>query len=287
MNTASIVAALCIAGPAFAEPPADLVAATDAWHAERIERLTAPDGWLSLVALESLSEGRNEVGRTDEHDIVYHGFPVDTVGAFLVDGDTIRFEAGGAVAIDGLPESGVIRTDAEDGTTTLTIGGIRFYVIVRGDQRFVRIKDAAAPTLVNFRGLERFPVSDAWVITAPFEPAAPSTTLRVDSVIDVEMDSEVSGYVRFEHEGVEVNAVLYTTGSDNSTLRFADATSGGSTYGAGRYLTVTHNDDGTVTLDFNRAYNPPCALTAFGTCTLPPRSNIFPFAVTAGEKWDQ
>jgi uncharacterized protein (DUF1684 family) len=287
MKTTPLIAALLLAGPAFAEPPADLVAATDAWHARRIERLTAPDGWLTLVALEPLAEGRNEVGRSDDCEVVYDGFPADTVGAFLVEGDDIRFEPAPEVMIDGLPSDGAIRTDAEPDTTVLVMGGIRFYVIVRGDQRLVRVKDAAAPTRVSFAGIERFPVDESWVITGEFTPAPPSTSLRVDSVIGVEMDAEVTGHVRFERDGFEVNAALYDDGAGGSTLRFADATSGDSTYGAGRYLGVVHNDDGTVTLDFNRAYNAPCAFTPYGTCTIPPRQNTFPFPVTAGEKWEE
>ncbi|MFG0274670.1 MAG: DUF1684 domain-containing protein [Phycisphaerales bacterium] len=272
---------------ACADDHADgLIAATDAWHARRIERLTAPDGWLTLVALESLEPGRNAVGRAPDALVRYDNFPDDHIGDFILEGESIRFEAAPGVAIEGLPADGVIRTDAQPDTTELALGGIRFYVIERAGRPMVRIKDAAAPTRINFTGIERFPVDASWVITAPFEPAPASSSERVDTVIGLEVETEVTGYVRFERDGVAVRPALYSDGAGGSLLRFADATSGRSTYGAGRYLTVQHNDDGTVTLDFNRAYNPPCAFTPYGTCTIPTRANTFPFPVTAGERWD-
>jgi uncharacterized protein (DUF1684 family) len=283
LRTAILAAALIAGAPAIA---ADLAAATDAWHARRLERLTAPDGWLTLVALESLAPGRNTVGRAADAQVRYDGFPADYLGAFLVEGDAIRFEPALGVEISGAPGDGVIRTDIEPDTTELVIGDIRFYVIVRADQPMVRIKDAAAPTRIHFTGIDRFPVDASWVITAPFEPAPAATTERVDSVIGLEVETEITGYVRFERDGAQVHAALYSDGAGGSMLRFADATSGRTTYGAGRYLTAQHNDDGTVTLDFNRAYNPPCAFTPYGTCTIPTRANTFPFPVTAGERWD-
>ena len=56
-------------------------------------------------------------------------------------------------------------------------------------------------------------------------------------------------------------------------------------YGAGRYLdTAAPDAQGRVTLNFNRAYNPPCAFTDFATCPLPPPENRLDLAVTAGEQ---
>lgn len=265
---------------------ADLVAQTDAWHARRLESLRAPDGWLSLVAFEWLEPGRNRVGRAPGSEVLYAGFPSDDVGAIVVDGDSVRFEAADGVVVQGVPEGGVLRTDADGEPTLLAIGDIRFYVIVRGGRLAVRIKDAAAQTRAQFRGIERFPVSESWRITAEFVAAGEGETIGLDSVIGVREVSPVSGRVRFERDGVRVDAVLFPSGDGGSLLRFADATNGSDTYGAGRYLYVEPPTDGaSVVLDFNRAYNPPCAFTVFATCTIPPASNQFSFPVTAGERW--
>ncbi len=263
-----------------------LVAETDAWHARRIERLKAPDGWLSLVGLEPLGPGLNRVGRASDSEIRYDGFPRDQIGTFIVEGDRVRFVSASGVEIEGLPPGGEIRSDANGDPTVLSIGEIRFHVIVRGGRPWVRIKDAAAPTLVNFKGLDRFPVNEEWRIVATFVPAARGQFIGMDTVIGVREEGAIAGRARFEHRGVNVDAVLLEAGDGGSLLRFGDTTNGKETYVIGRYLYVEPSADGkTVVLDFNRAYNPPCALTAFATCTIPPDSNEFPFDVDAGERW--
>lgn len=271
---------------------ANFVESTDAWHADRIRKLKASDGWLSLVALEALSTGVNRVGRGAASEVRYDGFPVDHVGTFEVEGDVVRFAgfagfAGvGGVQVNGVPSDGIIRTDASGDPTVLSIGDIRFHVIVRGGRLWVRIKDASAPTLVNFTGMDRFPVDEEWRIVATYIPAGPAQFIGMDTVIGLREESKISGRVRFTHRGVDVDAVLLDAGDGGSLLRFGDATNGKETYVVGRYLYVAPSTDGrTVVLDFNRAYNPPCALTAFATCTIPPDSNEFPFGVTAGERW--
>ena len=64
---------------------------------------------------------------------------------------------------------------------------------------------------------------------------------------------------------------------------FRDQTAGKTTYGAGRFLYADPPVDGKVVLDFNRAYSPPCAFTAYATCPMPPASNKLPVAIEAGE----
>jgi len=285
----AVGAVLCAAGDApTASTNADFVAATDAWHEGRIRRLTAPDGWLTLVALETLSPGPNRVGRSPNCEVSYSGFPAESVGTITVETDQIRFTPDPGVTVEGLPEDGLLRADAEGEPTVLTIGDIRFHVIARADTLAVRIKDANAPTRTNFKGIDRYPVDESWRITAEFVPATKDEQISIDTVIGVRVDADISGRARFEHNGAKFDALLFDAGNGASLLRFSDATSGDGTYTIGRYLFVEPSPDGkTVNLDFNRAYNPPCALTPYATCTLPPPGNDFPFPVTAGERWTE
>ena len=93
-----------------------------------------------------------------------------------------------------------------------------------------------------------------------------------------------SGEVVFDHGGIEHKLVAWG-GGDCLWILFRDATSGVTTYPANRQLvTPAPSPDGAVLIDFNRAYNVPCAYTDFATCPLPPRGNHLPFAVTAGER---
>ncbi|MHC4809241.1 MAG: DUF1684 domain-containing protein [Planctomycetota bacterium] len=269
-----------------ASPTDDLAAATDAWHAERVAALTAPDGWLSLVTLAWLAPGPNRVGRDPAAAVAYAGLPADHVGTLHVDGDGgIRFEPAAGVAVTGVPDDGMLRTDADGPPTVVQVGRCRFEVIIRGGRPAVRMRDPEADSRVGFNGIERFPVDPAWSIEAAFEPAAGGEEVAVDSVIGVVDQTAVAGRARFEQGGRAVDLVLHPGGAeDRYFLVFGDATNGRETSGGGRFLLVERSGPGTVRLDFNRAYNPPCSFTDFATCPLPVPGNRLPFAVTAGER---
>jgi uncharacterized protein (DUF1684 family) len=288
-NVVGLVAVFALAGCHSGQsgPSAsdDFTATADAWHAQRVDALTAPDGWLSLVALQWLEAGANRVGRGPAAEVTYEGFPVDHLGTMHVTDGQVRFEQAGEVAVQGVPADGTLHTDADGSPTVLSLGGIRFYVIDRGGRLGVRIKDAAALTRTEFAGIERYPVSESWRITADFDPAGAGAMIGLDTVIGVRVDTRIAGRVRFEHRGHRVDAVLFPSGDGGSMLRFGDATNGDGTYTIGRYLYVEASRDGeSVVLDFNRAYNPPCAFTPFATCSIAPPSNQFPFRVDAGER---
>ncbi|MBZ0171094.1 MAG: DUF1684 domain-containing protein, partial [Phycisphaerales bacterium] len=121
---------------------------------------------------------------------------------------------------------------------------------------------------------------------AAFEPVTESRSITLGTVIGVDAQAEVAGWASFERNGHAVRALLFPAGGGETYLRFGDATNSDGTYPIGRYLSVPPpGPDGTVVLDFNRSYSPPCAFTAFATCTLPPEPNDFPFEVDAGERW--
>jgi len=264
--------------------PAALAAATEAWHADRLATLAAPDGWLTLVTLAWLEPGPNRVGRREGDAVRHAGLPADHVGTLHVDGRTVRFEPAPGVAVDGVPADGMLRTDADGDPTVLEAGRCRFQVIDRGGMLAVRMRDPDAPTRTDFAGIERFAVDPAWRIVARFEPAAEDRTVPVTSVIGVVDDTAVAGRARFDHRGAAVDMVLHPAGDpDRFFVVFGDETNGSTTYAAGRFLLAERAGPDRVVLDFNRAYNPPCAFTAFATCPLPVPDNRLPFAVTAGE----
>ena len=274
---------------------AALLRETNTWHTGRIERLKAEDGWLSLVGLEWLDTGPNRVGRDPKGGVVYNGFPADHLATLHVQDGAVGIEVAGelpkCVVLEGVPAEGRMRTDTEGSPSVVTVGGIRFHVVERGGKLAVRIKDAAAETRTGFRGIDRYPVSTDWRITARFEPATPGRSLRLETVVGVDVGVDVAGYAHFERNGHTARAVLSPASNGAFYLRFADATcrsarGGAGTYPIGRYLYVPKpSEDGTVVLDFNRAYNPPCAFTPFATCTMAPEPNEFPFPINAGETW--
>lgn len=261
-------------------------ARTAAWHAERLERLTAPDGWLTLVALAWLEPGPNRVGNDPAAEVSYAQLPQPHVGTLHVTKDGVRFEPEPGLAFDGLPQDGRLVTDAEGEPTVVELGPIRFLVIERDGRRAVRMKDANAPTRTAFAGIERYPADPAWRIVADFVPAAAGVTASADSVIGAVYTFDVAGRARFVHDGHAVDMILPAASGAGHYVMFGDETNGDGTYAAGRYLLVEPSADGeTVVLDFNRAYTPPCGFTPYATCSYPVPANRLPFPVTAGERW--
>jgi uncharacterized protein (DUF1684 family) len=83
-----------------------------------------------------------------------------------------------------------------------------------------------------------------------------------------------------------LNAIRLPQFRDYLFLPFKDATSGTETYGGGRYLDLRVGDiqNGQVTLDFNKAYNPYCAFVEGYPCPIPPKNNVLSVPIKAGEK---
>jgi uncharacterized protein (DUF1684 family) len=171
--------------------------------------------------------------------------------------------------------------------TKVTIGTLTFHVIERGGKQGIRLSDTDSEARKAFSGIERFPVDPKWRIEARFTPPeANKKTISIPTVIPgVTEEMEVAGTATFSIDGKEYRLEpVLEKGSTELFFIFKDRTAGKETYGAGRFLYAKPAQDGKVILDFNKAYNPPCALTPFATCPLPPRENSLSVRIEAGEK---
>lgn len=263
------------------------------WRHQRLTRLTSETGWLTLVGLFWLNEGANSCG-TDPSNVVI--FPGDKnsahAGTIWRKKDSLWFEAGAGVRVthDSVLVSSTPLLSDKNGArepTVLQIGSVRFYVIERGTELGVRVKDSESPARKNFKGLEYFPVDPRWRVRATFEPYSPAKHIRVPTSASVNDDYVSPGALAFSYNDstYRIDAVIETGSEDQLFVMFMDKTSGRETYGAGRQLYASLPDsNGTVFLDFNRAYNWPCVFTDFATCPIPPKQNRLPFRVEAGEK---
>lgn len=265
------------------------VQALDGWHATRVERLQAEDGWLALVGLAWFEhDGAHGVGRAEDVTVSLPRGPA-RVGTFDKEGDTVRFTPADGVAVtaDGAPVTGtvVLRHDQDDaGPTVLGVEGMRLHLIERQGRLGIRVKDPQASTRTEFEGIPRFDADPAWVVTARLEPWPEPRTVSVPTVLGSVLEEASPGVLVFELDGQEHR--LSPIGDESSLfLVFGDATNGLETYGGGRFLSAAGaSDDGTVELDFNKSINPPCAFTAFATCPLPPKENKLGVRIEAGEK---
>lgn len=281
---------LLSAGIGLAEGANDAAyqAEIDAWRADRLERLTSEEGWLSLIGLHFLEAGDSLVGSADDNDIVLAAGPAHLAVVTLRDYGRvkIRVTPGADVRVDGVE---VLSADLNEGRggkpTLVTSGTMSFYVINRGGKRALRVKDSASPRRRDFAGIDTYPVDPAWRIEARWVPFVKPRKVPMKNILGQESSAMVLGKVVFEHEGQTVE-LLPLQASLGAPLFFviADETSGMETYAAARFVYADAPRDGVVVIDFNRAINPPCAFTPFATCPLPPAGNVLPFAVTAGEK---
>lgn len=257
------------------------------WRQRRHERLSSEDGWLTLVGLDWLGSGNNRVGSGADNDIVLSGGPAHW-GSVIVLGDEIRFQpaATPGVTVNGVPASEtVLIADNQGEPTVVASGDLSFYVINRGSYA-LRVKDRKAPTLMNFTGIRNFPIDPGWRYEARFIPAEPGRTIEIADVLGQVNSMPVLGTVEFERDGERYSLLgLAEEGVEALWFLFADRTNGRETYGAGRFLySDGMPEDDRVVVDFNKAYNPPCAFTEYSTCPLPPQQNRLDLAVTAGEK---
>jgi uncharacterized protein (DUF1684 family) len=249
------------------------------WQTDRDARLRKEDSWLTLIGLHWLKDGENEVTLTKK------GAPPVRL---LRNGTTTLLHAAAPMAIDGKPVTGDVPllADADEkGPTIVQMGSVRFNVIKRGERYGLRVKDAESPTRTGFKGLEYYPIDPKWRVTARFEAYHPPKRIPITDITGMTSDSIAPGALIFEVDGKEqrIDPIL-EEGSDELFIIFRDATSKETTYQAGRYLYARMPREGTTVVDFNKAYNPPCAFTDYATCPLPPLQNRLPIAIEAGEK---
>lgn len=261
-----------------------------AWRARRVARLTGPDGWLTLVGLFWLEPGDNDVGSDPSCRVT---LPAEKAPARV---GTIRLgEAGASFEAD--PGSSVRHHRAEVTTidlfddhvgepTVLELGSLRFHLISRYGRLAVRVRDTECPARQGFRGLEYYPIDSSWRLEATFDPYRPPRTSQVATVLGIDETYDTPGGVVFRPgAGTYRLEAFLEPGETDLFIVFGDRTNATETYGGGRYLYAAPPDRrGIVTLDFNKAYNPPCAFTPHATCALPLPENRLPFRVEAGEQ---
>lgn len=262
------------------------------YRAQRVADLKSDTGWLTLIGLFWLKEGRNKFGSDLANEII---LPKDKVnaytGAFVLKDGVVTFETPLELGftVEGKPVTHLeLKSDADRKPTVLRLGSLSFQIIRRGDKFGVRVRDKDNPDRAKFTGIESYPTDLKWRIEARFEPYNPPKPMAIMSVLGMESDEISPGAVKFEVDGkaYRLDAILEKD-EPRLFMIFADHTSGRETYGAGRYLFVDPPDaTGRVVIDFNKAYSPPCAFTNFATCPLPPEQNRLPVSIEAGEKYN-
>ncbi len=247
-----------------------------AFRRARMASLKSENGWLNLAGLFWLKEGNNTIGGDEKNDFV---FPADHSDPFL-----------GALLL----KDGEVYYQTERDTVLMYREGVqvpmishqslRWFIIKRGEKYALRLRDLEGEYLKAFRGIDNFQTDPRYRLMADFIP----TQGKMVTIIDVTgraYQQESPGYLRFKI-GKKTYQLEASREGNNLFIVFGDLTNKKQTYGAGRFIdTALPDAHGKVILDFNKAYNPPCAFTPFATCPLPTAANKLAVGIPAGEQF--
>ena len=168
----------------------------------------------------------------------------------------------------------------------LTLGSLTLELVRRGEDVALRVRDSEAPARRALTAIPSYPVDPSWFVIAKLEPFPEGE--RDVTYDDGDGRPQVyrsPGTAVFEHAGATLRVEpVWDSQRTRLFVLFSDATRRDETYGAGRFLYAPLAQGGQIALDFNKAFNPPCAFSPYVACPLPPAENILAVRVEAGEK---
>jgi uncharacterized protein (DUF1684 family) len=256
----------------------------------RFKALTEQNGWLNLAGLFWLKPGDNSFGSAANNTLVFkHKNMPALLGKFKVVGSRVSFEFEKAVSKFSkvYSEEIVLFDPSNKIDTSIQFNQFMWSIIIREDKIGVRFRDLMNPALWTFKGNKRFAINESWNLPAKFLPPNPSG-LFITNVLGQTTAQDYAGKISFDYQGKNYVLDAISEGPGDLFVIFCDATNGINTYHTGRYMYVPRPDsNGNTFIDFNKAFNPPCAYTPFATCPIPPKQNKLPFKVTAGELSDK
>ena len=293
---AGAAAALALAVGGCGSAPADspavsmsddtYVETVNAWRAQH--EASYRRGYVTIAGLHALKEGANTAGSASTNDVVLPASVPATIGRFVRKGDHVRYEPApnSAVLIAGKPVTAPIdlRDDSTPAPDELSIDDVRLVVHPSGDTRSIRVRDPNGAEAKGFLGFTWFPIDTRYRVSGRFvADEKPRKAKVLNTYGDVD-EYTTEGVVEFTLDGQTLRLRPFTTRPKRFYFVFRDASSGHETYEAARFLYADLKDDGTSVLDFNQAYNPPCAFNPYTTCPIPLAENRLPVKILAGER---
>ena len=280
-----------------AATPADQAAyraEVEKWRKEREDSIASKNGWLSVAGLFFLKEGRNLFGRDAANGLVLPASAPPRAGWFEVRQGRVfaRINRGVTATFNKqLIQPGedieLKETDDLGKGDSLVLGALTLFVHMSGEKLAIRMLNAESALLKGFTGLRWFPIDPAYRVVARFAPFDAPKPVEVPNILgDLERYTS-PGMLTFMLNGKECRLQPFQVGREGRSrffIVFKDLTSGKETYGAARFVNASLPKEGATIIDFNRAFNPPCAYNPFTTCPLPLPSNRLNVRILAGER---
>jgi uncharacterized protein (DUF1684 family) len=271
--------------PGYGTDEAAYRQSVEKWRQSYEAKLKADDGWLTVSGLFWLHEGKNSFGSSRENDVVLPPPVPAKAGYFDLQGGKtlVHVNSGVAITMGGKPVS-TAQLQPDSKQDRLVIGDLTFFVHQSGHRFGIRLKDKNSKLRREFKGLHWFAVDPAYRFTARFVPYSSHREVQIDTMLGDKDTITLAGYVVFTLQGRELRLDAEKNSDGGLFIVFRDLTSKKETYQAARFLDTPPPVNGTVELDFNIAYNPPCAYNPYTTCPLPSPGNRLPVEIPAGEK---
>jgi uncharacterized protein len=257
------------------------------WHNKRVTNLKKETGWLNLVGLYWLQQGENTFGSDPSNDIIFPPNAPPKIGSIILDDSIAQLKVNENTDVtinSNKVKETLLQNDLSGNPTIMSTGTYKWFIIKRGVKYGIRLRDLNSPAVKSFPGIETYPVDKSWRIEASYVKFPEPRKIMVPTILGTVEENIANGNLSFVKDGKTYSLVPIVE-NDSYFLIFADETNGEESYGAGRFLyTALPDSNGKVILDFNKAYNPPCAFTKYATCPLPPKDNYLHLKITAGEK---
>lgn len=256
------------------------------------QQLRAPDGWLTLAGLHWLEQGTNRIGSDPSSAVPVPPYtaPQNIGNLTLIDGKVyFQPEIDAQTRINGeiISEKVQLQPDTDQNPTQVTLGDLTFFVIVRGDRVGVRVKQISHPNRLKFPGRVWWPIDEQYRVLARVEAYTPQKKVIIPDILGDENETGIDFALNFILDGQAHSLDAFGMASGQFYILFHDLSCGKGSYPAGRFLVTETPENQTVVIDFNKAYNPPCAFTPFATCPLPPKQNYLQTQIQAGERYRQ
>lgn len=259
------------------------------WRQEMETNLRRENGWLALAGLFWLRKGTNIIGSDQHSDILLPQRAPQRLGTFEFDGNnvTLNVEDEMVVEVNGEATTrALLDADQEDVPSFITFNDMRMVVVRRSKGVGIRLWDNTRQERSMFPRREWYPVKEEFRIPAAYTRYEQMKIVQMPDILGAVQDEEIHGYVSFDFNAQKHDLIAAELPDHRLFIQFMDETNDVSTYPSGRYYyTDAYEDDKPFFVDFNKAYNLPCAFTDYATCTFPPQENRLKIAIEAGEKF--
>ena len=282
-----MLAYACNSSSPLIEDRASYIESVEQWQQDRLEDLKAKDGWLNLAGIYWLKEGEQTFGSHHSNDIVFPDKAAAFIGTITLKDEVAHIKVTDEAELylnnDRVNEL-ELSYDNSSKPSYITHGDLAWYIMKRHNSLAIRLRDYKNPAIEALDHIPSYPIDPDYLVEATLHPFDESRTITVNTPFqDYTQEYNCPGELHFKLKGLRLKLLPFTSG-EGYFIIISDETSAMDTYGGGRFMYAYPDSSGRIILDFNKAYNPPCAVTPFAACPMPPPENHLPLNIEAGEK---